>query len=107
PREAAAETAGEDRRPRKPYTPRDGDRPRSDKPRLGGPRQPREDGGEAKKPFQRQDGMKRAFGKSADGKPAKPRPGKWERREAAAEGSDGERRPRKPYAPRDGDKPGH
>ena len=93
PREAAA--AGEERRPRKPYAPRDGD----------GPRQPREDGGEAKKTFQRQDGMKRAFGKSADGKPMKPRPGKWERREAAAATDDSERRPRKPYAPRDGDKP--
>jgi 23S rRNA pseudouridine2605 synthase len=84
PREQGA-AAGEEHRPRKPYA-------------------PREDGGEAK-PFQRQDGMKRAFAKTADGRPAKPRPGKWERREAAAETGEGERRPRKPYAPRDGDKP--
>jgi 23S rRNA pseudouridine2605 synthase len=94
PRERT-EAAGEERRPRKPYAPRDGD----------GPRKPREDAGEAKKPFQRQDGMKRAFAKGEDGKPAKPRPGKWERREAAAEATSDERRPRKPYTPRDGDKP--
>ncbi len=87
PRAAATEGAGDERRPRKPFTPRDGD------------------GGE-KKPFQRQDGMKRAFAKDGDGRPAKPRPGKWERREAAtAETGDGERRPRKPYTPRDGDRP--
>lgn len=122
PREQT-EAAGEERRPRKPYAPRDGDKPThdrpaydkprfgkpGDKPRFDGPRQPREAGaeiaGEAKKPFQRQDGMKRAFAKAADGKPMKPRPGKWERREAAADAPDGERRPRKPYAPRDGDKP--
>jgi 23S rRNA pseudouridine2605 synthase len=111
PREGAAEGAGDERRPRKPFTPRDGDTARSDrqhsgKPRFEGPRQPREGDGEAKKPFQRQDGMKRAFAKDGDGRPAKPRPGKWERREAAtAEAGDGERRPRKPYAPRDGDRP--
>ncbi len=107
PRERT-EAAGDERRPRKPYAPRDGDKPRFDKPRFDKPRfdGPREDGGEAKKPFQRQDGMKRAFARGEDGRPAKPRPGKWERREAAAaEAGDGERRPRKPYAPRDGDKP--
>jgi len=107
PREATAGTPGEERRPRKPSIPRDGDKPRFEGPRFEGPRKPREDGGEAKKPFQRQDGMKRAFGKSADGKPMKPRPGKWERREAAAGDGDGERRPRKPYTPRDGDKPAY
>ncbi|MCO5145217.1 MAG: pseudouridine synthase [Aquamicrobium sp.] len=111
PREQT-EAAGEERRPRKPYAPRDGDgpkfdKPRGDKPRFDGPRRPREDGGEAKKTFQRQDGMKRASAKTADGRPMKPRPGKWERREAAAEAGDGERRARKPYAPRDGDKPAY
>ena len=38
------------------------------KPRFDGPGKPREARGEAKKPFQRQDGMKRAFAKSEDGR---------------------------------------
>ena len=80
-------------RPKKPFTPRDGDAPQA-----GG-----RDGGA--KPFRRQDGAKRAFANREDGKPGKPRPGRWERaEEKAAEG--GERRPRKPFTPRDGDAPG-
>ena len=82
-----------------------GEKPRGEKPRSGGPRRPGEGDGEAR-PFRRQDGMKRAFAKSEDGRPTKPRPGKWERREAAAaEAGEGERRQRKPHAPRDGERP--
>lgn len=95
-------TAGEGaERPRKPFAPRDGDTPRSDRPRFDGPR-PGRDGDAEAKPFQRQDGAKRAFA-NRDGKPGKPRPGKWERREATA--GEGAERPRKPFASRDGDRP--
>jgi len=90
-RRETAEGAGEERRPKKPFVPRDGDRPQADKRDGEG------------KPFRRQDGAKRAFA-NRDGKPGKPRPGKWERREAA-EGAGDERRPKKPFAPRDGGKP--
>jgi len=91
-RREAAEGTGEERRPRKPFVPRNGDRPQTGKR-----------DGEAK-PFHRQDGAKRAFAGREDGKPGKPRPGRWEREQEKA-GEGGERRPGKPFAPRGGDAP--